>query len=132
MWSNYDLRLLDLASQAVVSGMWPDLSVAVFDLDELVSPLELQRILTPGGLYEPPPRSYWAPGQSKDTATRFAAALQRIFPGIGEVYHSPIVGYWEAGELKETKFGFYGRQLVGQLLGFDPKFVLEQPAAAAG
>ena len=61
-----------------------------------------------------------------------SAELQSKFPGIGEVFHTPIAGYWEAGQLKETASGFAGRQLVGRLLGFDPKLVLEQPAAAAG
>jgi hypothetical protein len=98
VWSNYDLRLLDLVNEAVTAGKQPDLHVAVFNIDELSSPAE----------------------------------LQRIFPGIGEVFQTPAVGYWEAGQLKETASGFAGRQLVGRLLGFDPKLVLEQSAAAAG
>jgi hypothetical protein len=98
VWSNYDLRLLDLVNEAVRAGKQLDLHVAVFNIDELSSPAE----------------------------------LQRIFPGIGEVFQTPAVGYWEAGQLKETASGFAGRQLVARLLGFDPKLVLEQPAASAG
>jgi hypothetical protein len=98
VWSNYDLRLLDLVNEAVASGTRPDLNVAVFNLDELAPPSE----------------------------------LQRMFPGIGEVLQTPAVGYWEAGQLKETASGFNARQLVARLLGFDPKLILERPAAAAG
>jgi hypothetical protein len=58
--------------------------------------------------------------------------LQRLFPGIGEVYQPPVVGYWEAGQLKESGFGFAARQLVGRLLGFDPNLVLQQSAQVAG
>ncbi|MDB5312113.1 MAG: hypothetical protein JWO38_6315 [Gemmataceae bacterium] len=57
------------------------------------------------------------------------AELERIFTGIGTVYHTPAVGYWAAGQLKETASGFDARQLVARLLGFDPNLVLEQPAA---
>lgn len=96
VWSAYDLRLLDLVNEAVAKRS--DLHVAVFNIDQLAS----------------------------------AAELQRIFPSIGEVFQTPAVGYWEAGQLKETASGFAGRQLVGRLLDFDPKLVLEQPAAAAG
>ena len=98
VWSIYDLRLLQLTNEAIVNRKQPDLHVAVFNIDELASPDE----------------------------------LQRLFPGIGEVLHTPAVGYWEAGQLKETASGFAARQLVARLLGFDPKLVLEQPAPAVG
>lgn len=98
VWSNYDLRLLDLANEAVASGAHERVQVAVFNIDDIASP----------------------------------ADLQRIFPGIGEVFQTPAVGYWEAGELKETATGFFARQLVGRVLGFDSQLAVEQPAQTAG
>jgi hypothetical protein len=130
-WSIYDVRLLTLISDALARTPRPDLRIAVFDLDELTSRSHARHLLTSTGIYEPPPISHWAPGPSKDAAIRFASALQRIFPGIGDVFHPPAVGYWETGHLKEAVSGFDGCQLVGRLLGFDPKPIFEQPAPAA-
>ncbi|MBY0457394.1 MAG: hypothetical protein K2V38_08665, partial [Gemmataceae bacterium] len=79
-----------------------------------------------------PPIEHWAPGTTTDLATDAANKLQRLFPGIGEVFHTPAVGYWEGGQLKETASGFLGRQLIGKLLNFDPQRALEQPAQTAG
>jgi hypothetical protein len=93
VWSNYDLRLLDLMNEAAKQ---PDLCVAVLNIDELGS----------------------------------QADIQRVFPGIGDVFQTPVVGYWAAGQLRETASGFAGRQLVGRLLGFDPQVVLQQTATA--
>jgi hypothetical protein len=59
-----------------------------------------------------------------------SAELQRIFPGIGEGFHTPVAGYWEAGQLKETASGFAARQLIGRLLRFDPKSGLEHYTTA--
>src|SRR4051812_13634623 len=78
-WSIYDVRLLSFVRDAVASNAQPDLHVAVFDVDELPSSVE----------------------------------LQRIFPGIGEVFHTPVAAYWEAGQLKEATSGFAARQLIG-------------------
>lgn len=56
-------------------------------------------------------------------------ALQRIFPGIGDVFHTPVAGYWSAGQLIETASGYAARQLIGRQLDFDPKCGLEHPTA---
>ena len=53
--------------------------------------------------------------------------LQQTFPGIGEVFQPPVVGYWDAGQLKETASGYAAHEVVGRLLGFDPKSGLEHP-----
>jgi hypothetical protein len=90
-WSIYDVRLLVRVSEAVASGAHPDIHVAVFDVDQIGS----------------------------------SAEFQRLFPGIGEVFHTPVVGLWEDGELKEVGSGFAARQIVGRLLGFDPAHGLE-------
>ena len=98
VWSVYDLRLLQLVNETVSGGAQPDLHVAVFNIDALTLPND----------------------------------LQRLFPGIGEIYQPPVVGYWEAGQLKELGAGFAARQLIGRLLGFDPNLVLQQAAQVAG
>ena len=36
------------------------------------------------------------------------------------------------GKLKQVASGYHGRQLVGQLLGFDPQLALERPVATSG
>lgn len=127
LWSNCDLRLLDLIGTALKSD--PDgVRVEVFNLDELAPPAELQRHLSNPGTYAAPPIENWALGPAKEAASNFVARLQLLIPRIGEVSQPPAVGYWEAGQLKESAFGFFGRQLIGRVLGFDPNLVLEQPA----
>lgn len=74
VWSMYDLRLLDLVNDAVASGSHPELQVAVFNVDELVSPTELQRIFPGiGEVLQSPAVGYWEAGQLKETATGFHA-----------------------------------------------------------
>jgi hypothetical protein len=97
LWSRYDLRLLSLVTEAAGRGSHPDLDVAVFNVDEIASPAELQRLL----------------------------------PGLGEWFHTPVVGYWVAGQLQEATSGFAARQLIGRLLGFDSEVVFQQSTPVA-
>jgi hypothetical protein len=38
--------------------------------------------------------------------------FDRVIPGIGEIYQTPLVGIWESGALKQRGSGFVGRKLV--------------------
>ena len=58
--------------------------------------------------------------------------LERLLPGIGIVSHTPVVGHWVCGKLKQVASGYQGRQLVGQLFGFDPQLALERFVATSG
>ena len=74
VWSNYDLRLLDLMNEAVASGTQPGLSVAVFNLDDVGSPDEFQRIFPGiGEVLQAPAVGYWEAGKLKETATGYFA-----------------------------------------------------------
>jgi hypothetical protein len=55
--------------------------------------------------------------------------LQRRFPGIGTVSHSPVAGLWSGGKLQEVASGFAARQLVAKLFGFDPTAILTSPTS---
>ena len=61
-----------------------------------------------------------------------SAELQHHFTDAGEVFHTPVAGYWESGQLKETATGFAARELVGRLLGVDPKCGLDYFASPTG
>ena len=73
VWSNYDLRLLDLVNEVVLAGNHSDVLVAVFDIDAVASQAELQRIFPGiGEVIQTPAVGYWDGGQLKETASGFS------------------------------------------------------------
>ena len=92
VWSGYDLRLLDLVTDAKPSGI----AVEVFNMD-----------------------AAFADG-----------TIEQFLPGLGSVFHPPVVGHWVGGNLVKTASGYDARQLVGRVIGFDPKLALERPVAS--
>ena len=74
VWSNYDLRLLDLMNEAVANGAHGRVQVVVFNIDELASAAELQRIFPGiGEVLQTPAVGYWEAGELKETAIGFHA-----------------------------------------------------------
>lgn len=72
VWSNYDLRLLDILNELAARGNQPP--VAVFDIDALASPDELERIFPGiGPVLQTPVVGCWDGGQLLETASGFAA-----------------------------------------------------------
>ena len=45
-------------------------------------------------------------------ASRGYDYLERIIPGLGKIYQTPVVGVWESGILKQCGSGFAGRNLI--------------------
>ena len=72
VWSNYDLRLLDLLNEVSARSDAP--AVAVFDLDALASPDELERTFPGiGPVFQTPVVGHWRDGNLVETASGFAA-----------------------------------------------------------
>jgi hypothetical protein len=65
-----------------------------------------------------------------DTAQCHSQAdFDRIIPGIGRVFHTPVVGLWVDGVLTENASGAAGRDLVARVCGLDPAQVQQRMAS---
>jgi hypothetical protein len=74
VWSDYDLHLLDLMNEAIAARNQPDLTVAIFNIDELASQEEFGRIFPGiGEVLQPPVVGCWADGRLRDKAYGFEA-----------------------------------------------------------
>ncbi len=81
-WSVYDLRLLDALKQACTGRLGTLARIDILDID---------------------------------AASRASGGwdyLGRIFPGIGNIYHTSVVGIWENDTLIQTASGATGRGLI--------------------
>lgn len=81
-WSGYDLRLLDALSQAYSGAHRPEEQLEIFDID--------------------------AAGR----ASGGYDYLERMIPGIGKIFQTPVVGVWEKEVLTQKATGAAGRDLI--------------------